>query len=36
MRRTRMTLPEDAWFTIRLLRKDIGLALDEARRGGAT
>ncbi|SDU73642.1 NAD(P)-dependent oxidoreductase [Jiangella alkaliphila] len=29
-----LDLPEDAWFTIRLIRKDIGLALDEARRGG--
>lgn len=27
-----LNLPDDAWFTIRLMNKDIGLALDEAQR----
>ncbi|MDT4929547.1 MAG: hypothetical protein QOF92_2414 [Pseudonocardiales bacterium] len=30
-----LDLPDRAWFTIRLLHKDIGLALDEAQRVGA-
>jgi 3-hydroxyisobutyrate dehydrogenase len=29
-----LDLPESAWFTIRLMHKDIGLALDEAQRLG--